>query len=111
MQDTLHTLRTEAEARMRAAASLDELDQARAAYLGRKGALKSAMRGLAQLTPEERPGAGQLANEVKQAVLAVLAERKAAIEGAESKAPPAPAIDISLPGVHRRIGRDLLKAF
>jgi phenylalanyl-tRNA synthetase alpha chain len=106
MQETLQKLREEAEDRILGAANLEELDQARAAYLGRKGALKGAMRGLAELPSEERPAAGQLANEVKQAVLAAIAQRKGELERSESPAPAAAAVDISLPGVHRRIGRE-----
>ncbi len=41
-----------------------ELQQVRARYLGRKGEITAVMKGMGQLTPEERPLVGALANEV-----------------------------------------------
>ena len=41
------------------------LEQIRIQYLGKKGELTAVLRGMGQLTPEERPVIGQLANDVR----------------------------------------------
>ena len=40
-------------------------EQIRIQYLGKKGELTAVLRGMGQLTPEERPIIGQLANDVR----------------------------------------------
>ncbi len=42
-----------------------DLEQIRIQYLGKKGELTAVLRGMGQLTPEERPVIGQLANDVR----------------------------------------------
>jgi phenylalanyl-tRNA synthetase alpha chain len=50
------------------ASSLEELEELRVRYLGRKGLLADLMSGLTKLTPDERPAAGKAANQVKEAM-------------------------------------------
>ncbi|MFP4055917.1 MAG: phenylalanine--tRNA ligase subunit alpha [Candidatus Brocadiia bacterium] len=105
MQQTFQDLHEEALARIEAADTLDELEEARVAYLGRRGALKQAMRGLAELPAEQRPAAGRAANAAKEAIQAALDARRALLERLEAQV-AAPGIDITLPGVHPPIGRE-----
>ncbi len=51
-----------------AARSLNELEEARTAHLGRKGALTTLLRRIGTLPPEERGAFGKLANEQKREV-------------------------------------------
>ena len=109
MLDALARVRDDALAKIGAAATLEELEAVRVAYLGRKGALKEATAQLANLPPDERPGAGRAANEAKSAILAALDARRELIErvqaqaGAQARRSP---LDITLPGVRRPLGRE-----
>jgi phenylalanyl-tRNA synthetase alpha chain len=84
---------------------LKSLDDVRVHYLGKKGLLTEYLKTLGQLSPEERPLAGQKINDVKEALQALIEERnkhfkKALI--AEQLA--AETIDVSLPGRTQDIG-------
>lgn len=50
------------------AENLQELDNIRVKYLGKKGELTAVLRGMGALAPEERPIIGSLVNEVKDAL-------------------------------------------
>ncbi|WP_111977162.1 phenylalanine--tRNA ligase subunit alpha [Algibacillus agarilyticus] len=75
------------------------LDEIRVQYLGKKGELTLQMRELGKLPPAEKPKAGQAINEAKQAVQALLNDKKQAMQQAELNAKLAEeTIDVSLPG-------------
>ena len=52
-----------------------DLEQLRIKYLGKKGELTAVLRGMGQLTPEERPVIGQLANDVRAVIEEALGRR------------------------------------
>jgi len=105
VQEALQQLRAEALARIEGAATLDALDAARAAYVGRSGAVKGLMQRMAEVPADQRKATGQLANEVKTAIEGALAVRRAAIERAQ--APVAgPRVDITEPGTRPRLGHE-----
>ena len=58
IQTQLKELQTEAISAMAALNSLDELEQLRVKYLGKKGQLSQILRGMGKLSPEERPVVG-----------------------------------------------------
>jgi phenylalanyl-tRNA synthetase alpha chain len=74
----------------------DQLMEVRHRYLGRKGQLTQMLRNVGSLPPEERPEAGKLANLIKDGLEKALSQRKKDL-GLDER-PPAPAIDITLPG-------------
>ena len=76
MKDKLNKIEEAALQSAAVAASEAELQQVRARYLGRKGEITAVMKGMGQLSPEERPLAGALANEVKDRLEAAFAERQ-----------------------------------
>ncbi|MEA2379903.1 MAG: phenylalanyl-tRNA synthetase alpha chain, partial [Thermoleophilaceae bacterium] len=78
----LAQLRTEAEAAVGAAASAAELEELRVRYLGRKSELTQALRSIGELPPEQRGPVGKQANEVRQALEALLEQRTAQLEAA-----------------------------
>nr|WP_067291329.1 phenylalanine--tRNA ligase subunit alpha [Marinobacterium profundum] len=87
------------------AASTQDLDQVRVQYLGKKGHLTQLLKGLGQLSAEERPQAGALINEAKQALQDVLNARKDSLEGAALNARlAAETIDVTLPGRGQELG-------
>jgi phenylalanyl-tRNA synthetase alpha chain len=65
VREQIDALRDEALARATSAADLESLDAVRVEYLGRKGKLTGLLRGLGQMTAEERPAAGQALNHAK----------------------------------------------
>ena len=77
MQDQLNALRLEAETRIAAASTAEALAELETVYLGRKGSLTQLLKGLAGVSVEERPKLGTLANEIKLALEARVAERRA----------------------------------
>ncbi|MCX8007426.1 MAG: phenylalanine--tRNA ligase subunit alpha [Coriobacteriia bacterium] len=99
-------LRDEALARIAQAPDLESLDAVRVAYLGKKGALTAVLRGLKDLPAEERPAVGRVSNEVRDAVEAALAERRAVLErDLLARRIRAEAVDVTLPGRRRPLGR------
>jgi len=77
--------------------SLQELEQARVAYLGRKGSLAGMMARLPELAPAERPAVGRKVNEVKTRLMEFMEKRKAELEELE-EAKRLSGFDASLPG-------------
>ncbi|WP_148862272.1 phenylalanine--tRNA ligase subunit alpha [Marinobacter fonticola] len=79
--------------------NLQLLDQVRVDYLGKKGALTQQLKSLGQLSPEERPAAGQLINQAKAQVQDAINARRAELETAALDAKlAAESIDVTLPG-------------
>jgi phenylalanyl-tRNA synthetase alpha chain len=82
-----------------AASSLDELESAQVAILGRKARFAGVQRSLGDLEPEDRKRVGKAANEVRTALQEALAKRRSALEAAaEEELLAADAVDVTLPG-------------
>ena len=99
IRETLTALEAEAVAAVAAAADQQALEQVRVRFLGRKGALSTILRGLADLDPADRPAVGKLANDVKQRLEAAFEGRREALEAAAlAAATAAERLDVTLPG-------------
>jgi phenylalanyl-tRNA synthetase alpha chain len=97
MADLTHLI-SEAQADFADSASMNDLEVAKAKYLGKTGLLTDALKGLGKLSNEERPAAGAAINVVKQGVEAALAARREAILNAEQvKQLAQESIDVTLP--------------
>jgi phenylalanyl-tRNA synthetase alpha chain len=101
----LAQLREAAVAEIAACRSEAELEAVRIRFLGRKGSLTTALRGLREAPAAERPALGALLNATKQAVEERLAEAAARLTGewlrqslAEDR------IDVTLPARQRARG-------
>src|SRR5262245_20770492 len=102
----LQTLRTEALARLDHITDLTALDTWRIDYLGRRGALTQVMRGIGQLSPEQRPLVGQVSNEVKMTLEEVCELRVAALKQTQFASMLAQQrIDVTLPVMPVSLGR------
>ncbi|WP_125703001.1 phenylalanine--tRNA ligase subunit alpha [Lacticaseibacillus daqingensis] len=78
---------------------LDELNQIRVNLLGKKGPITEVLRGMKDLSNEERPKVGAFANKIKADLQDAIAARKAALEQAEIQQKLAQeTIDVTLPG-------------
>ncbi len=95
----LENLRDDALASIEAAADVPALEALELDVLGRKGRLTTILRGIGGLPPEDRPRVGAVANVVREAVEAALAERGALLRGSALEARlRAEAIDVTPPG-------------
>ena len=95
----LAQLRTEAEASIGGAGSAAELEDLRVRYLGRKSELTQALRSIGELPPEQRGPAGKQANEVRQALEALLERRTAELAASElDRRLVEDRVDVTLPG-------------
>ena len=103
--ENLDALLAEGKAAAEAASDVKTLDDVRVQYLGKKGHLTQLLKGLGQLTAEERPAAGARINEAKEALSDVLNARKESLEGTELEAKlSAEKIDVTLPGRQGQLG-------
>ncbi len=97
MADLTHLI-AEAQADFANSSTMNDLEVAKAKYLGKTGSLTDALKGLGKLSNEERPAAGAAINVVKQAIEAALSERREAILNAEqAKQLAQESIDVTLP--------------
>ena len=98
-------LREAALAAVAAATDLGALDQVRVRYLGKSGELTALLKQLGRLPKEERPTAGQLINDAKDAVQQAIDTRKWGLEQAVLAARLAAGrVDVSLPGRGQQAG-------
>lgn len=105
MTPDLDVLVDDARERVSAAANLDALEQIRVDILGKKGSLTSALKAIGALPPEEKPAAGQAVNRAKQAVQALLDERRLQLEQTRlAERLASDALDVTLPGAPARTG-------
>ena len=99
MQEQLQDIISRARETVSNVSELAHLDEIRVQFLGKKGELTAMMKLLGQLSVEERPKAGQIINEAKQAVQAFILEKKQELEQAILNARLAEeTIDVTLPG-------------
>lgn len=78
--------------------SLQALDALRVKVLGKKGELTALLRGMGQLSPEERPAAGQMINEAREKFTAMLEEKQARLKKlAQEAALKRETIDVTQP--------------
>ena len=75
MKQKLEEIRARAEAELQKIDSLADLEALRVQVLGKKGELTAILKSMGSLSAEERPKMGQLANEVRQSIEAMLTEK------------------------------------
>jgi phenylalanyl-tRNA synthetase alpha chain len=87
------------------ASSSAELEQAKARYLGKSGALTGLLKGLGQLPPAQRPLVGGWINDAKLRIEGALSARRAALtQAAVDTRLAKEALDVTLPGRRRGLG-------
>lgn len=106
LQKKLDVLKEEALEKIAQAENLSSLDQVRVAYLGKKGPITEVLRGMKDLSAQERPIIGSAANDVRDAIAAQLEARKELLEIEKMNHDLAnEAIDVTLPGNHVPTGQ------
>jgi phenylalanyl-tRNA synthetase alpha chain len=99
MTQELEQLRERALAELDEIETPDALEAWRVTYLGRSGEVTLSLRGIGQLPPEERPAAGQMANQVRLRLNEAYEAREAALEASSmDERLRAEALDVRLPG-------------
>lgn len=87
--------------------SIDDasLEALRVKYLGKKGELTAVLRGMGQLSPEERPVIGQIVNEVRVCLEDAIASKKQELsaKALENKL-IAEKLDVTVPGNTHKVG-------
>jgi phenylalanyl-tRNA synthetase alpha chain len=119
--DTLEALLARARSELEAAASLQELSEARARYLGRKGSVSEQLRSIGGLSAAERARRGAEVNAAKERIESWVAERRTQLEAGERERQLAQRrVDITLPGAAAetghlhpitRVTRDMVRFF
>lgn len=105
LKEKLKELRSEALEKIKGAQNLTELNDYRVSYLGKKGPITEALRGMRNVTAEERPIIGSLANEVRDKISQAIQTIGDDLEAkALDEAIQAEKIDVTLPGKHVSLG-------
>ncbi len=107
MMESLGRLHEEAEARLRACETQEELEAVLTEVLGRSGSLTAILRTMGKLDKEERAAVGAGANRVKKALEERIEEKRAGLaERAKRLRFEREAVDVTAPGtVLQPIGR------
>lgn len=99
MSASIEEILTQALQELAHAKDLNQLDQVRVNYLGKKGVFTEQMKELGKLEPEQRRTAGQVINTVKNSFQEALDARKISLETEQLQARLASeCVDVTLPG-------------
>ncbi len=105
MKEKLQELRERALAQIAAAGDLTQLNEVRVAFLGKKGELTAVLKGMKDVSPEERPLVGQLVNDTRAEIEAALEEKKSVLETqALEEQLAGEVLDVTLPSKRPQIG-------
>lgn len=105
MKEMLEDIRCKFEEKVSQSQELSQLEELRVAFLGKKGELTGVLRGMGQLSAEERPVVGQMANEVRAFMEGKLAARKEELAAkALDEKLAKEALDVTMPGKTRAKG-------
>ena len=103
MREQIESMRLQLVTDLEAVSGTPALEALRVKVLGKKGELTALLRGMGQLAPEERPQAGQMINQAREAFEALLDEKQQAVRAMErAEALKRETIDVTEP-------RDILK--
>ena len=106
MEQKLKEIQERALEEMARASSLDELNELKVRYLGKKGELTGVLRGMGSLSNEERPRIGQIANQVRDLIEGRLNDKTMGLKDQIKKnVLTSESLDITLPGTAFNLGR------
>ena len=105
MKDKLLTMKQTVLEKIDKVENLDDLEKIRIGYLGKKGELTNILKGMRNLSKEERPVIGEVANDVREALeLKIESVGNDLKEKAKSIALKAEEIDVTMPGKPVELG-------
>jgi len=83
-----------------------DIESIRIKYLGKKGELTNILRGMKELSKEERPIIGKLANDIRVSLEKAIEEASEKVKSsARESRVKSETIDITMPGIKQTIGR------
>ena len=105
MKEKLEEIREKAAQQIKEVKGLDDLNQIRVAFLGKKGELTGVLKSMRDVAPEDRPAVGKMVNETRASIEGALEEAKQqfAARALEMKM-KAETIDVTLPARTGNIG-------
>ncbi|WEG72682.1 phenylalanine--tRNA ligase subunit alpha [Vagococcus intermedius] len=99
LKQQLEALREETLAKISDSHALNDLNQIRVETLGKKGPITEVLRGMKDLSAEERPVVGGFANEIRDHLAEKIEEKKIQLETLEmNRKLEKETIDVTLPG-------------
>jgi phenylalanyl-tRNA synthetase alpha chain len=102
---TLERLLSDALSQVESAQTIGELEDIRVAFMGKKGQLTALLKGLADVSPEDRKSIGAAVNVVKDQVVTALRTRDSELKAmAMAQQLASERIDVTLPGRQPHIG-------
>lgn len=105
MLEKIKQIRQAMEQELSQAISGEQLRDLKVKYLGKKGSISELSKSMGKLAPEERPKAGQLVNELRQALEENLSRRQQELaQAALARQLAKEAVDITLPGSPQSLG-------
>lgn len=105
MKEKLLKLLEEAKASTAALCSGEEAEALRIRLLGKKGEITEILRSMKELSPEERKSVGQIANETKARIEALISEKAESLKkAAKAEKLEAESIDVTEPGRSVKLG-------
>lgn len=105
LKNQLNEIERKAEELFEKIDNLDSLEALRIEFLGKKGRITEVLKEMAKLPAEEKPLIGQAANNLKNRINNMLAEKKAELEKVlADQRLKEETIDVSLPGKKIQIG-------
>ena len=106
MKEQLVSLKERALGEINQSASMEELDNLRVKYSGKKGELTAILKGMGKLSAEERPEIGKIANEVREAIETEISTKKDELKKAEvERKLQEEVIDVTMPGKVFKVGK------
>ncbi len=106
MEEKIKSIQEEAVAKIKEVSTLEELEDLRVEYLGKKGGLTKILRGMGSLSPEQRPVIGKLVNQVKAKLNQLISKQENRLKEAAKKARlEAESIDVTLPGQSKKLAK------
>ena len=105
MKEQLQKIKEQASSEIAALSDTKALDDLRVKFLGKKGELTAILKQMGQLSAEERPVMGQLANDVRQYLETAINEKASSLKSAVMETRlRAEAVDVTMPGKKRIVG-------
>lgn len=105
MKQKLEEIKAAALETLQKASDMDTLEEARIKFLGKKGELTAVLKGMGQLSAEERPKIGALANEIRESIENYIDTKKSEISAKlEEIKLKSEVVDVTMPGNAHKTG-------
>ena len=106
MKEQLSQIEVLAKQQLAEALDAKAVEELRVKFLGKKGEITAILKQMGQLSAEERPVIGQLANKVRADIEEAITERAASIKASEQeRLIKEETLDVTMPGKAPKIGR------